>query len=72
MDGAVSTFKCTKKCYEPCDRPRCDEPCEELLPCGHFCVGLCGEECPPLCRICDREELVEFILYGNEEEEDAR
>lgn len=28
--------------------------------------------CPPLCRICHKEQLTEFILYGNEEEDDAR
>ena len=36
------------------------------------CVGLCGEQCPPLCRVCDYPELTEFCLSGNEEDDDAR
>jgi hypothetical protein len=63
---------CTKKCGEPCNRARCDEPCKKTLPCGHSCAGLCGEICPPLCRIYDKEKLVEFIMLGNEEDEDAK
>ena len=56
-----------------CDRPRCDEPCGKVIEsCGHPCIGLCGEVCPPLCRICDKEKLTEFILSGREDEEDAR
>jgi hypothetical protein len=35
-------------------------------------VGFCSEPCPPLCRICDKVQLTEFVLYGFEEEEDAR
>ncbi|EFX71347.1 hypothetical protein DAPPUDRAFT_129702 [Daphnia pulex] len=63
---------CTKKCGDPCNRSRCDEPCKKTLPCGHFCAGLCGEICPPLCRVCDKEKLTEFIMLGNEDEEDAK
>ncbi|KAI9558322.1 hypothetical protein GHT06_015075 [Daphnia sinensis] len=63
---------CGKKCGEPCDRTRCDEPCNKKLPCGHSCIGLCGEMCPPLCRVCDKDKLTEFILLGNEENDDAR
>ena len=65
-------FKCTRKCWELCNRPRCDKPCTKRLPCQHRCVGLCGEVCPPLCRVCNKEELTEFVLYGYEEDEDAR
>ena len=43
-----------------------------MLRCGHPCVGLCGELCPPLCRVCNKEELVDFMLLGNEEDDDAR
>ncbi|KAK3105792.1 hypothetical protein FSP39_005821 [Pinctada imbricata] len=39
--------------------------------CGHPCVGLCGETCPRLCWICNREELTE-IFFGTEDEPDAR
>ncbi|XP_072308696.1 NFX1-type zinc finger-containing protein 1-like [Eucyclogobius newberryi] len=61
---------CTKLCHEPCDRPPCDEPCDKALPCGHPCIGLCGEKCPGKCRVCDREEVTE-IFFGFEQEEDA-
>jgi len=59
------------KCGELCDRPPCDEPCTKTLKCGHPCVGLCGETCPHLCRICDKSELEE-VFFGTEDEEDAR
>uniref|UniRef100_A0A646QJ34 NFX1-type zinc finger-containing protein 1 n=1 Tax=Hemiscolopendra marginata TaxID=943146 RepID=A0A646QJ34_9MYRI len=64
--------KCSQLCGSICDRTPCDEPCPLNLRCGHKCIGFCGEQCPPLCRICNKEELTEFILYGNEEEDDAR
>jgi len=60
------------KCSDECDRPPCDEPCRRVLRCGHPCIGLCGEKCPRLCRVCNRKELTEFILYGFEEDDDAR
>lgn len=63
--------KCSKRCHEPCLRPPCDEPCKKALPCGHPCVGFCGEICPRLCRVCHNQELT-AIFFGTEEEEDAR
>eukprot|EP00004_Rigifila_ramosa_P012162 TRINITY_DN2617_c0_g1_i6.p1 TRINITY_DN2617_c0_g1~~TRINITY_DN2617_c0_g1_i6.p1 ORF type:complete len:1886 (-),score=285.95 TRINITY_DN2617_c0_g1_i6:16-5643(-) len=39
-------FKCSRLCFEPCDRPRCEQPCLQKLQCGHVCVGLCGEPHP--------------------------
>ena len=63
--------KCTRLCGEICNRPPCDEPCKLRLRCGHQCIGLCGEKCPSKCRICDRDEVCE-ILFGTEEDEDAR
>lgn len=62
---------CTKLCYEPCDRDLCMEPCEKLLKCQHPCIGLCGESCPKLCRICHQDQ-VEEIFFGTEDEPDAR
>ncbi|MEW5317336.1 MAG: hypothetical protein WDW38_008643 [Sanguina aurantia] len=45
---------CVRQCWIGCAHrggPRrlpCDERCTKLLlPCGHRCPGLCGEECPP-------------------------
>lgn len=64
-------MKCTKKCNEICDREPCYEPCTLNLKCGHECIGFCGEPCPPLCRICQEEE-VTTIVFGNEDEPNAR
>lgn len=30
----------------------CNIPCPKSLNCGHSCLGLCGERCPPLCNSC--------------------
>ena len=64
-------YKCTQPCGEICDRPPCDAPCTKKLKCGHDCIGLCGEKCPDLCRICDKEVVCD-IFFGTEEEDDAR
>ncbi|NWS74149.1 ZNFX1 protein, partial [Crotophaga sulcirostris] len=64
-------YQCTNLCSEPCNRPRCNVPCAELLRCGHSCSGLCGEPCPQKCLVCNREELTQ-IFFGFEEDPDAR
>ncbi|CAI8021593.1 NFX1-type zinc finger-containing protein 1 [Geodia barretti] len=65
-------LKCTKKCGELCNRPRCDMPClKRLRKCGHPCIGLCGDKCPKLCRVCDNDKVTE-IFFGKEDEPDAR
>ncbi|XP_017560739.2 NFX1-type zinc finger-containing protein 1 isoform X2 [Pygocentrus nattereri] len=61
---------CTKLCHEPCDRPPCSEKCNKVLPCGHPCIGLCGDPCPKKCRICNHDEVTE-IFFGSEDEPDA-
>ena len=59
---------CTKKCSEMCDRPRCNEPCDQVMSCGHVCCGLkCEEEC-----ICAECTPVREIVFGTEEDEGAR
>ena len=58
---------CAKKCSEMCERPRCNEPCNQVLSCGHDCCGLCKEEC-----ICAECTLVREIFFGEEENESAR
>lgn len=63
--------KCGNICGEKCSGKLCELPCPKKLKCGHPCVGYCGDPCPPLCRICDQEALTE-ILFGSEDEEDAR
>ncbi|PSN32629.1 hypothetical protein C0J52_22378 [Blattella germanica] len=52
-------------------REPCTEPCDLLLKCNHPCIGFCGETCPPLCRVCNKDEVTE-IFFGNEDEPDAR
>lgn len=65
-------YQCTMLCGQPCDRPRCDHPCTKTLrKCGHPCIGMCGEPCPKKCRVCDKQEVTE-ILFGEEDEPDAR
>ena len=49
-------YKCSKECHENCDRPRCNEPCEIILQCKHPCIGICGEPCPRVCRICKKQK----------------
>ncbi|KAL3847662.1 hypothetical protein ACJMK2_018562 [Sinanodonta woodiana] len=58
-------FKCTKTCSEICDRPPCNEPCQKSLKCKHTCIGICGEPCPTLCRICDKD-IVTKRRFGKE------
>eukprot|EP00253_Pinus_taeda_P033498 PITA_33498 len=53
---------CDLLCHEPCTRPRCDEPCQETLKCGHPCIGLCGEPFPKICRTCTPQYL-DFITF---------
>eukprot|EP00919_Chromeraceae_sp_WS-2016_P021124 GHVR01050034.1.p1 GENE.GHVR01050034.1~~GHVR01050034.1.p1 ORF type:complete len:564 (-),score=126.53 GHVR01050034.1:638-2329(-) len=47
-------YKCTKRCHDVCNRPVCNHPCPQTLLCGHRCVGVCGEPCPP-CHICESD-----------------
>lgn len=63
--------KCKKRCSEKCGIDPCSEPCKKKLKCNHDCVGYCGDPCPPLCRICDKEELT-LIFLGREDEPNAR
>ena len=71
-DWSCPHFTCTQPCGMLCNRPPCKEPCPKRLEeCKHRCIGLCGELCPKLCRICDKEEVTE-IIFGPEDEEDTR
>ncbi|KAI7848410.1 hypothetical protein BDC45DRAFT_523409 [Circinella umbellata] len=54
-------LQCTKKCHEKCDRPPCNEHCSKTLACGHACIGLCGESCPP-CKECNPEKTCSISL----------
>ncbi|XP_014223763.2 NFX1-type zinc finger-containing protein 1-like [Trichogramma pretiosum] len=70
-DWGCEHRKCSKKCGDLCDVEPCMVPCKKILKCGHPCVGFCGDPCPPLCRLCNSEELT-TIVFGNEDEPDAR
>ena len=63
--------QCDKLCHEQCNRELCLEPCTNQLKCDHPCIGVCGEPCPTLCRICNEEE-VTAVFFGDEDEPDAR
>ncbi|KAI8144915.1 hypothetical protein BJV82DRAFT_606681 [Fennellomyces sp. T-0311] len=60
---------CTKKCSERCDRPPCNKRCDKKLTCGHPCIGLCGEPCPP-CKECDPDHKCSISLRSLDEFED--
>ncbi|KAK3584660.1 hypothetical protein CHS0354_001239 [Potamilus streckersoni] len=70
-DWSCEHYECTKLCFDPCNRPRCDRPCRKRLPCQHACIGLCGEPCPDMCRVCHRNEVTQ-IFFGSEDEPNAR
>ena len=65
-------FRCKRACNEPCDRERCNYDCEKLLPCYHPCMGLCGEPCPMVCKICSPQDDNFEVFFGTEDEDDAR
>ena len=59
-------FRCPRLCSQPCEDRLCTEPCPQTLPCGHSCVGVCGEPCPNLCKICHKtqfDDLTEDLLF---------
>ena len=50
--------ECFKKCIEICDRKICNEKCKKKQICGHNCIGICGEKCPDICRICNENNKI--------------
>ncbi|XP_067659755.1 NFX1-type zinc finger-containing protein 1-like [Haliotis asinina] len=58
---ACAQFKCTQMCGDICDRDRCDKRCRRKLECKHTCIGLCGETCPRVCRICHKDDVSTFL-----------
>lgn len=58
-----STRKCShgkifNLCQEIYEREPCNMPCPRMIEeCGHPCIGLCCEQCPSLCRICNKKEM---------------
>ena len=59
-------YKCSKKYHEICDRPRCNHPCRNTLPYKHPCIGIFGEPCPRVCRICKgQKKKFKNLCVGN-------
>ena len=71
-DSRCAHSACSKMCYQPCDRAPCQEPCDRDLECGHKCIGLCGETCPQICRVCDEGHEVFEVHFGKENEPQSR
>ena len=65
-DWRCTHFKCTRKCHENCNRQRCYKPCPRLNKCRHPCIGVCGERCPDVCKICDEEQFLQLLVFINE------
>ncbi|RHZ73529.1 hypothetical protein Glove_230g154 [Diversispora epigaea] len=55
---------CEVSCGVPCNRLPCNEQCSKSLRCGHQCMGICGEECPPpeYCTICASDDIKNSIV----------
>ena len=60
--------KCSNLCKEPCDIVPCDMQCDKRLRCGHRCIGLCGEACPAVCRVCDTQHECFTVFFGYEDD----
>eukprot|EP00347_Sterkiella_histriomuscorum_P010451 403376237 len=63
--------KCAQKCSKPCDKELCTKKCELLLACGHNCIGLCGDQCPQICRVCEPKHETFEIFFGYEDEPES-
>ncbi|ELU13047.1 hypothetical protein CAPTEDRAFT_103161, partial [Capitella teleta] len=59
-------LRCGLLCWDPCQRLPCNYPCPKSLRCGHQCPGLCGEECPLVCKTCHLD-LYKRITKGRQE-----
>lgn len=64
--------RCERICSDPCDRLPCDFPCEKILECEHPCIGICGEACLKVCKVCEPENETFEVFFGFEDEENAR
>lgn len=41
------------------------------MECKHQCMGLCGEKCPNLCKICNPNDEKFTIFLGHENDDDS-
>ncbi len=59
--------QCTRTCGQHCNRKKCNHLCvKKLKDCGHLCLGLCGETCPPVCHKCDTVKEKVHKIYSDE------
>ncbi|RPD60417.1 hypothetical protein L226DRAFT_469457 [Lentinus tigrinus ALCF2SS1-7] len=66
---------CPTLCGSICSRLPCDEPCANVLECGHACPSVCGEPCAmQKCINCmpgdQKADIVDFIMQRRLEEID--
>ncbi|KAI0956522.1 hypothetical protein AcW1_005178 [Taiwanofungus camphoratus] len=66
---------CPVVCGSICSRLPCDEPCSNLLPCGHPCSSVCGEPCSKqACILClpfeRKADVVDLIMQRRLDEVD--
>ncbi|KAI0092232.1 hypothetical protein BDY19DRAFT_929008 [Irpex rosettiformis] len=61
--------ECPVACGSICARLPCDEPCSNILECGHPCPSVCGEKCEDqICVEClpedsaKKQDIVDFIM----------
>ncbi|KZT03360.1 uncharacterized protein LAESUDRAFT_366011 [Laetiporus sulphureus 93-53] len=67
--------ECPVVCGSICSRLPCDEPCTNVLLCGHPCPSICGEPCAKQsCAVClpteRKTDIVDFIMQRRLEELD--
>eukprot|EP00347_Sterkiella_histriomuscorum_P002994 403366003 len=60
--------KCGKKCSQPCNKELCIQRCDLILECSHRCIGLCGDQCPKICKVCQPDHETFEIFFGYEQE----
>jgi len=63
--------ECNNLCCQECEINPCQKRCSYYLNCNHRCLGVCGEKCPKVCKICDPENEAFQIYFGNENDDDA-
>lgn len=65
-------YQCNNLCGEYVSH-RCpyDAHCSEKLICGHPCIGLCGENCPSVCVVCQPKNLSTMLGDGQSKQTEA-
>ncbi|KAI6651703.1 NFX1-type zinc finger-containing protein 1 [Oopsacas minuta] len=59
------------KCFESSNMPHCTRKCKLTLQCKHSCIGLCGEPCPTVCRVCNPGQKCFEVYFGEEKEQNS-